>query len=131
MEQAHALSGVLESLRDRALTLSIGLFSGYSETELNRGMYRSRSMDSSEQKLNLWRRIRQQLDFAVLGRYNHRQPSDDPLVTSRNQVLRLYSERYSLTDFEPQGIEISIDASGLTQITGFPARGSLSGITQG
>ena len=46
-------------------------------------------------------------------------------------MLRLYSGRYSLADFEPQSIEISIDASGLTQITGFPVRGSLSGIAKG
>ena len=86
MEQARALAAALETLHNMAPTLSIGLFSGYSETELNRGIYR-RSVDSPEQKQGLWRRIRRQLDFAVLGRYNHHQPSDDPLVTSRNQVL--------------------------------------------
>ena len=63
MEQARALAAALETLRNMAPALSIGLFSGYSETELNRGMYQ-RSMDSAERKQDLWQRIRRQLDFA-------------------------------------------------------------------
>lgn len=38
-----------------------------------------------------WRELESLLDFAVLGRYNQQQPSADPLITSRNQRLRLYS----------------------------------------
>jgi anaerobic ribonucleoside-triphosphate reductase activating protein len=124
MEQARALATALETLRDVVPALSIGLFSGYSEIELDRGLYQG-ATGSAEQNKRLWRRIRRQLDFAVLGRYNHQQPSSDPLITSRNQTLRLYSDRYSLADFGPQDVEISIDATGLTQITGFPVRGPL------
>jgi anaerobic ribonucleoside-triphosphate reductase activating protein len=124
MEQASALALVLEVLHHTVPVLSIGLFSGYSEAELDRGLYRGLP-DSAERKRDLWRRIQRQLDFAVLGRYDDRKPSSDPLVTSTNQVLRLYSDHYSLADFQPQSVEVSIDATGLTQITGFPVRGPL------
>ena len=125
MEQALALTTALETLHGVVPALSIGLFSGYSEAELDRGLYRCPT-ESAEQNKRLWRRIRRQLDFAVLGRYNHQQPCSDPLITSRNQALRLYSDRYSLADFGPHDVEVSIDATGLTQITGFPVRGPLS-----
>jgi hypothetical protein len=64
------------------------------------------------------------LDFAVLGRYNARRRSHDPLVTSTNQVLHLYTTRYSMADFEAQAAEVHIDDTGLAQITGFPVLGS-------
>ena len=78
------------------------------------------------EKRELWRRICQTLDFAVLGRYNRLAPSSDPLITSTNQRLRLYSSRYSLADFKRQLVEVTIDGHGLTQITGFPVGGSVT-----
>jgi hypothetical protein len=44
-------------------------------------------------------------------------------VSSRNQQLRLFSDRYNQLDFEDQAVEVSIGPDGLTQITGFPTLG--------
>jgi anaerobic ribonucleoside-triphosphate reductase activating protein len=77
----------------------------------------------------LWRHLRTLLDFAVLGRFNRQQPSASPLASSRNQQLRLFSDRYRFQDFEEQTLEVSIEPEGLTQITGFPTLGSLDEFT--
>src|SRR5438552_3431453 len=43
MQQANALLPLMESLRDRLLRLSFGMYSGYSERELSSGRYWCRS----------------------------------------------------------------------------------------
>ncbi len=109
MQQAPAVLELLRRLKAAHPGMTIGLFSGYTERELPK---------------SLWRAIQAQLHFAVLGRYNARRRSHDPLVSSTNQVLRLYTTRYSMADFEAQAAEVQIDDAGLTQITGFPVLGS-------
>ena len=109
MEQAPAVLELLQTLREAHPEVSTGLFSGYTERELTE---------------SLWPAIQGHLDFAVLGRYNARRRSHDPLVSSTNQVLRLYTAHYSMADFAAQSVEIHIDDTGLTQITGFPVLGS-------
>ena len=47
------------------------------------------------------------------------------MISSRNQQLRLLSDRYTYPDFEDQAVEVTIDSDGLTQITGFPVLGNL------
>ena len=125
MEQAPGLTEFLESVRCEIPTLSIGLFSGYSEAELNRGGFRCFPDATAEGKRALWRRVVRTLDFAVLGRYNASLPSDGSMVTSNNQCLRLYSNRHPLADFGPQLVEVTVDDLGLTQITGFPVNGAV------
>ena len=120
MEQAAALAAFLEAMHGSVPDLSIGLFSGYSETELLQGRFHADSSFSGTECAALWQRVRGHLDFGVLGRYNQRQPSRQPLVTSRNQKLVLFSDRYTEDDFSPQCVEITIGADGLTQVTGFP-----------
>jgi len=71
----------------------------------------------------LWRGIQRLLDFAVMGRYNETQPSTEPLRTSRNQRLVLFSDRYQVGDFGQQLIEISVGSTGKTVLTGFPVLG--------
>jgi len=127
LEQASGLVRLLESARMQLPDFSIGLFSGYTEAELDRGCYRCFSSTEHCEKMELWQRIRQTLDFAVLGRYNVLTPSSDPLIPSKNQRLLLYSSRHSLADFQPQLVEVTIDGYGLTQVTGFPVNGSVSG----
>jgi anaerobic ribonucleoside-triphosphate reductase activating protein len=61
----------------------------------------------------------------VLGRFNRHQPSTAPLISSRNQRLRLLSNRYTDRDFEGQAVDVTIGSDGLTQITGFPTLGTL------
>jgi anaerobic ribonucleoside-triphosphate reductase activating protein len=109
MEQAPAVLELLRRLKAAHPGMTIGLFSGYTERELPK---------------SLWRAIQAHLHFAVLGRYNARRRSRDPLVTSTNQVLHLYTPRYSMADFAAQSVEVHIDDIGLTQVTGFPILGS-------
>src|SRR5713226_3361103 len=70
LEQAPGLAEFLENVHRLLPDLSIGLFSGYSETELNRGRYLCFPSTVVEEKQQLWWRIRSCLDFAVCGRYN-------------------------------------------------------------
>lgn len=124
MEQALAVAELLKVVRTQSADLSIGMFSGYSEGELRRGLFRTLpSAATGEDNALLWQRIRHCLDFAVLGRYNRLQPSHRPLVTSGNQRLRLLTNRHSFADFDSQCVEITIGTEGLTQITGFPILG--------
>jgi anaerobic ribonucleoside-triphosphate reductase activating protein len=120
MEQAGAILALLQSLRLRVPELSIGLFSGYTDRELEAGAFLSHDANPSSQQADLWRAIRQHLDFAVLGRFNGQRPTQQTLVSSQNQTLLLLSDRYSTSDFSPLSVEFTIDSQGITQITGFP-----------
>jgi anaerobic ribonucleoside-triphosphate reductase activating protein len=126
LEQAPGLVQLLERVTDQFADIGLGLFSGYSETELNRGSYLCFPSTTVDERCELWLRIRRTLDFAVLGRYNILALSNDPLVTSKNQRLRLYSNRYSSADFTPQLVEVTIDGHGLAQVTGFPVNGAVN-----
>jgi hypothetical protein len=46
-----------------------------------------------------------------------------PLCTSRNQVLRLFTNRYTPADFSEQLTEVSIKEGGQVEVTGFPTLG--------
>jgi hypothetical protein len=78
---------------------------------------------SQQRRRRLWQGTRACLDFAILGRFNEAQPSNLPLRTSRNQVLRLFSNRYAPADFSEELIEISIHEGGRAEVTGFPTLG--------
>ena len=124
MQQADSLLRLIQSLHQQAPQLSFGMFSGYAERELTKGQYRVWGDGSSEPaRKRLWREIRASLDFAILGRFNQAQPSSLPLRTSRNQVLRLFSDRYTPADFSEELIEVSIHQGGRAEVTGFPVLG--------
>jgi len=124
MQQADDLAELLQGLRSALPRLSVGMFTGYSEKELETGHYFTRSGVDQDQRRALWRSIRSQLDFAVMGRYDRLQPSDAPMRTSANQALRLFSARHTEVDFSVQTVEITIAADGLTRTTGFPTLGN-------
>jgi len=124
MQQADDLAELLQGLRSALPTLSVGMFTGYSEKELETGRYFTRHGVDRDRRRTLWRSIRGQLDFAVMGRFNRLQPSHAPMRTSANQVLRLFSGRYSENDFGEQTVEITIAPDGLTRTTGFPTLGN-------
>jgi hypothetical protein len=124
MQQADDLAELLPGLRSALPTFSLGMFTGYSEKELETGRYFTRHGVDRDRRQALWRSIRGQLDFAVMGRFNRSQPSQAPMRTSANQVLRQFSGRYSESDFGEQTVEITIAASGLTRTTGFPTLGN-------
>ena len=123
MQQAEALLELMRKFRRAAPTASLGMFTGHTEGELASGRFVTRLGATVEQKCELWRAVRGLLDFAVMGRYDQTQPSLAPLRTSRNQRLVLFSSRYQEGDFGPQLVEISIEESGKSVLTGFPVLG--------
>jgi hypothetical protein len=124
MQQADSLLGLLHSLREQAPELSFGLFSGYAEHELANGQYWIWGDGNSKQhRQRLWQQIRGCLDFAVLGRFNQAQVGNMPLRTSRNQVLRLFTDSYTPADFSEQLTEVTINGDGRAEATGFPTLG--------
>lgn len=123
MQQGHAVLSLMETLRERLPELSFGMYSGYSQRELSRGLYWCRSELTQSAKRRIWRTIKSHLDFAVLGRYADARPSALPLRSSTNQTLELFSDRYSEADFGPQEVEVQIDSEGTVQISGFPVAG--------
>jgi anaerobic ribonucleoside-triphosphate reductase activating protein len=124
MQQADSLLRLIQCLHQQAPELSFGMFSGYAEHELAKGQYWVKGDGSFEpRRKSLWQEIRACLDFAILGRFNHAQPSSLPLRTSCNQVLRLFSNRYTPADFSEELIEVSIHEGGRAEVTGFPILG--------
>ncbi len=124
MQQADSLLALMRKLRSRAPELSLGMFSGYTAHELDEGRYSIwRRELRAQEKHGLWEAIRAQLDFAVLGRFNHLQPGSAPLRSSQNQVLRLFGNRYTDADFGEQLVEVSIHGDGRAEVTGFPVLG--------
>ena len=124
MQQADCLLALIESLRLGAPGLSFGMFSGYTERELDQGRYWVWNQQITlRETQRLWGTIRAHLDFAVLGRFNSALPCNLPLRTSRNQVLRFFSKRYSEADFGEQLVEVHIGNNGRTEMTGFPVLG--------
>ena len=123
MQQAEALLEVMREIRRVAPAVSLGMFTGYTESELAAGRYVTRPRATAEQKRELWRTIQGLLDFAVMGRYDQTLPVREPLRTSRNQRLVLFTNRYQDGDFGPQLVEISIEGGGRSVLTGFPVLG--------
>lgn len=124
MQQADGLLRLIQCLHQQAPALSFGMFSGYGEHELDNGQYWIWGDASSDRgRQRLWQEIHECLDFAILGRFNQAQPSNMPMRTSRNQVLRLFTDRYSPADFSEELTEVNIREGGQVEITGFPTLG--------
>src|SRR5664279_3300954 len=124
MQQADSLLKLIQCLRQQAPELSFGMFSGYAEHELDQGHYWIWGDSACEEhRKHLWQGIRASLDFAILGRFNQAQPGNMPLRTSRNQVLRLYTDSYTPADFSEQLTEVNINEGGRMEVTGFPTLG--------
>lgn len=131
MQQAADLMILAQLIRARCPDLSIGMYTGYTLKELEEGRFVWFDCDAAEESSHdefipgnstLWRRIRENLDFAIMGRYNALlRTSTKPLCGSSNQELVLLSTFYKQEDFEPQEVEIVISPNaGLVSITGFP-----------
>ena len=123
LQQAISLKLLTREVKARRPDWSIGLFTGYTHRELADGNFRPMPDGDGYKEFNkeLWLEIRENLDFAIMGRYDRTQPTGHgALVSSANQKIELFSMRYSLQDFSPLSVEFSIDDTGLTQVTGFP-----------
>ena len=123
MQQAEALLNLMDQIHQAAPSVSFGMFTGYTEAELAAGQYMTRPKATPERRQDLWRSVQRLLDFAVMGRYDRTQPATEPLRTSRNQRLVLFSDRYQADDFGPQLVEINVGSTGKTVLTGFPLLG--------
>ena len=123
MQQALDLLDLIRLLKHARPELSIGMYSGYTQRELDSGRFWTRDGIAQEARSRVWADIKRELDFAVLGRFVAARPSKFPLRTSANQVLRLFSDRYREEHFKPLEFEVNIESAGLVQITGFPLAG--------
>jgi anaerobic ribonucleoside-triphosphate reductase activating protein len=123
MQQALELLDLIRLLEHARPELSIGMYSGYTQRELDSGRFWTRCGIAQEARRRVWADIKQELDFAVLGRFVAARRSKFPLRTSANQVLRLFSDRYREEHFKPLEFEVNIESAGLVQITGFPLAG--------
>jgi len=123
MQQASSVLELIERLREADATppLTFGMFTGYTAGELEQGRYFT--FNECPEKTTVWQQIRDRLDFAVMGRYNRLAPGTQPLRSSRNQKLHLFTARYDESDFGEQIVEVSIEENGEATITGFPVLG--------
>ena len=123
MQQALDLLGLIRLLKRARPEISIGMYSGYTQRELDGGRFWTGYGIAQEARHRVWEDIKQHLDFAVLGRFVAARPSKLPMRPSANQALRLFSGRYREEHFQPLEFEVHIEAQGLVQITGFPLAG--------
>ena len=123
MQQALDLLDLIRLLKRARPELSIGMYSGYTQHELDSGGFWTRRGIAQDARRRIWVDIKRHLDFAVLGRFVAARPSKFPMRTSTNQILRLFSGRYREEHFKPLEFEVHIEAQGLVQITGFPLAG--------
>jgi hypothetical protein len=141
MHQAISLEYLCECIKDRWPDFSIGMFTGYTQHELDSGEYKTiRIIEtgpthgpvaalSFSKPPNLllrstWFSLKNYLDFAIMGRYVQSRPSKKPYLGSSNQEIVLFSSRYQLEDFGiTQQMEVTIESDGLIQVTGFPKPG--------
>jgi anaerobic ribonucleoside-triphosphate reductase activating protein len=123
MQQALDLLDLIRLLKRARSDISIGIYSGYTQHELDSGRFWTRDGIAQEARHRVWEDIKPHLDFAVLGRFVAARPNRLPMRTSANQALRLFSDRYREEHFKPLEFEVHIEAQGLVQITGFPLAG--------
>src|ERR1035441_3099358 len=80
---------VIEILREVHSDFSIGIFTGYTLTELNAGKFRStwnaKTKIANYKKAEAWAWVKKKIDWAVTGRYNQLQPCNEPMRSSENQ----------------------------------------------
>jgi anaerobic ribonucleoside-triphosphate reductase activating protein len=134
MQQAYDLECIMRDAKENNPELSIGMYTGYTEKELDKGNYsgitysygpgKERFIGYEQMnvlKSHPWLRLKKYLDFAIMGRFNQQKlDTSTSLRSSTNQKLVLFSERYKESDFTNQQIEFTLDGNGLIQITGFP-----------
>ena len=123
IHQIVELENLIYRIKAAKPKLSVGIYTGYSLKELDNSKYVVSSFYKyvPMNSRNPWLNIKKNLDFAVMGRFNQSQTDvSRPLLSSKNQELVLFSNRYTISDFEQQEIEFTIGNNGMVQITGFP-----------
>ena len=125
LQQVYDLGLLTRTLKREMPELSIGLYTGYTLNELESGrfswFYNDGQPGAPGLSKDLWHILKGDIDFAIMGRFNQQQlDTTRPYCSSRNQEIVLFSDDYTLSDFNQQEIEFQIDANGFIQITGFP-----------
>jgi anaerobic ribonucleoside-triphosphate reductase activating protein len=121
---------ILKLIRKQLPTLSIGMFTGYAPEELTWNNWKPLATylpadgfpDFFHGHPDFWERVKENLDWAVMGRYNQQfRTYSQPLRSSTNQKLILFSSFYKESDFDLPSCEITISPKGdLISVTGFP-----------
>lgn len=123
MQHVIDLLDLTQYIKDVRPDLSIGIFSGYTQRELETGNWRTMHPMGmlGTGAAEIWTKVADHLDFAVMGRFNAAKlTTSKPLCGSSNQDVVLFSDRYTAKDFKPQATQVTISADGLVQITGYP-----------
>jgi anaerobic ribonucleoside-triphosphate reductase activating protein len=136
MQQALSVYRLICMVKALKPHWTVGMFSGYTLSELMRGDYdlrethesMARWFDYQHFRSTVWdHQIKDRLDFAVLGRYDYTRPTLDitnrpylRMCSSANQTLFIFSRRYQYADFPALPVEFTIESDGLTTISGFP-----------
>jgi anaerobic ribonucleoside-triphosphate reductase activating protein len=122
IQQAPSLARLVERLKTARPDFSIGMYTGYTEKELDEGSFEWHvSPMVFPGSPILWKIIKRHLDFAVMGRYNQLQRTSElSLRGSANQKVVFFSDRYNEASLKPQYVEITIAPGGVTKLTGFP-----------
>jgi anaerobic ribonucleoside-triphosphate reductase activating protein len=123
MQHVSDLIDILQFLRDIRPELSVGMYTGYTERELEFGHWRTFYAGQMLQgDGETWKHVKERIDYAVMGRFNvQKLTTEKPLCGSANQNIVTFTDRYTAKDFKQvQAAEVTISADGLVSITGYP-----------
>lgn len=124
MQHAIDLHELISFIRDVRSDLTIGMFTGYTQRELETGnwiTYHPQANALVPGTAEVWTKIAEKIDYAVMGRFNvNKMTSEKALCGSSNQDVVMFSERYDSKDFKPQATQVTISGEGLIKITGYP-----------
>jgi organic radical activating enzyme len=113
---------------------TIGMFTGYSYKEVVNGQWKYLDEHAIQQGIlrfikgskEEWYTLESLIDYSIMGRYNKLLTINAPLVTTSNQELKLFSNKYTESSFAPQQIEMTISDNGDITLTGFPVGSDFS-----
>ena len=104
MQQALDLLDLIRLLKRARPEISIGMYSGYTERELDSGRFWTRCGIAQEARRRVWADIKQDLDFAVLGRFVAARPSQAPDADQRQSGLTALQRPLPRGAFQALGI---------------------------
>ena len=101
--QSNALLGLVTMIKKKT-NLSILIFSGFNLEELKK--------DKTSKK------ILKLTDILIAGRYDQNCKINNSLLSSTNQVIHFFSNRYSINDIHSSDMEVIIDKQGNLILSG-------------
>lgn len=131
LHQAVSVYSLMCSVLARRPDWDIGIFTGYTLSQVTYGGYDLReplSLAGERGRAALWEHsILHSLTWGVFGPYDRNRPTSEMSrdifwrnkVASANQFLTMFKRKYTFDDFPDIGMEVNIEADGLTKITGY------------